>query len=89
MGGSTNVKEWWPAVFMVLVQIFTTGLVLLTKVVVDSGSLAWTLLTYRFFLGAILTIPLAMFFEKLALINYCYFSTVILEGCHMTGNIWQ
>ncbi|XBH96641.1 hypothetical protein VPH35_086988 [Triticum aestivum] len=56
MGGSTNVKESWPAIFMLLIQIFTTGLMLLTKVVVDSGSLAWTLLTYRFFLGAILAI---------------------------------
>ncbi|XBH96637.1 hypothetical protein VPH35_086986 [Triticum aestivum] len=41
---------------MLLIQIFTTGLMLLTEVVVDSGSLAWTLLTYRFFLGAILAI---------------------------------
>ncbi|XP_037470999.1 WAT1-related protein At1g44800-like [Triticum dicoccoides] len=57
---------------MVLVQIFTTGLVLLTKVVVDSGSLAWTLLTYRFFLGAILTIPLAMFFEKFTIPGLYY-----------------
>jgi hypothetical protein len=46
-----DLKEWLPALFMVMVQIFTSGQVLLTKVVVDSGSLAWTLLTYRFFLA--------------------------------------
>jgi hypothetical protein len=62
-----NLKEWRPALFMVLVQIFTSGQVLLTKVVVDGGSFVWTLLAYRFFLGAILALPLAMFFEKLAL----------------------
>ncbi|CAM0957096.1 unnamed protein product [Alopecurus aequalis] len=64
MRTTKNLKEWWPAVFMVLVQIFTTGQVLLTKVVEDGGSFAWTLLTYRFFLGASLAVPLAMSFEK-------------------------
>ncbi|XP_037428328.1 WAT1-related protein At5g64700-like isoform X1 [Triticum dicoccoides] len=90
MGGSTNVKEWWPAIFMVLIQIFTTGLVLLTKVVVDSGSLAWTLLTYRFFLGAILTVPLAMFFEKgrfkeLTLKAFIWIFTSALVGFTVPG----
>ncbi|XP_051190370.1 WAT1-related protein At5g64700 [Lolium perenne] len=64
MRSAMNLKEWRPALFMVLVQIFTSGQVLLTKVVVDGGSFVWTLLAYRFFLGAILALPLAMFFEK-------------------------
>ncbi|KAG2549928.1 WAT1-related protein At3g30340-like isoform X2 [Panicum virgatum] len=37
---------------------------LLTKVVVDDGLSVCTLLTYRFFMGAILVIPLAVIFEK-------------------------
>ncbi|RLN40947.1 hypothetical protein C2845_PM01G46210 [Panicum miliaceum] len=49
---------------MALIQVFTTGQMLLTKVVVDDGLSVCTLLTYRFFMGAILVIPLAMFFEK-------------------------
>ncbi|XP_047043299.1 WAT1-related protein At1g44800-like [Lolium rigidum] len=67
-----NLKEWRPALFMVLVQIFTSGQVLLTKVVVDGGSFVWTLLTYRFFLGAILALPLAMFFEKFTIPGLYY-----------------
>jgi hypothetical protein len=76
-----DLKEWLPALFMVMVQIFTSGQVLLTKVVVDSGSFAWTLLTYRFFLGALLAVPLAMFFEKLAPSNYYYCLTYFSAIC--------
>ncbi|CAL4916034.1 unnamed protein product [Urochloa decumbens] len=57
-------KEWWPATFMALIQVFTTGQMLLTKVVVDDGLSVCTLLAYRFFMGAILVIPLAVVFEK-------------------------
>ncbi|KAL6653038.1 hypothetical protein ACP70R_011963 [Stipagrostis hirtigluma subsp. patula] len=56
--------ELWPALFMVLIQVFTTGQMLLTKVVVDDGLSVWTLVTYRFVLGAIFVIPLAMLFEE-------------------------
>lgn len=59
---------------MVLIQVLTTGQILLTKVVVDDGLSVCTLLTYRFFMGAILVIPLAMIFEKLAL---------LLQECHI------
>jgi hypothetical protein len=87
MGSAMNLKEWLPALFMVLVQIFMSGHVLLTKVVVDGGSFAWTLLTYRFFLAAILTAPLAMFFEKLALtIIICYLDFLLFV---VTRNILQ
>ncbi|XP_044379024.1 WAT1-related protein At1g44800-like [Triticum aestivum] len=72
MGGSTNVKESWPAIFMLLIQIFTTGLMLLTKVVVDSGSLAWTLLTYRFFLGAILAIKQHLIIKIFTIPGFTY-----------------
>lgn len=67
---------------MALIQISTTGQMLLTKVVVDDGLSVCTLLTYRFFMGAILVIPLAVIFEKLALQSpricpvYCYFNVV-------------
>ncbi|KAM3262384.1 hypothetical protein ACQJBY_052849 [Aegilops geniculata] len=48
---------------MVLIELFTTGQMLLTKVVVDAGLFVFALLTYRFFLGAALVVPLALIFE--------------------------
>jgi hypothetical protein len=50
---------------MVLIELFTTGQMLLTKVVVDAGLFVFALLTYRFFIGAALVVPLAMIFERL------------------------
>jgi hypothetical protein len=64
------MKESWPALSMVLIQVFNTGQMLLTKVVVDDGVSVCTLVTYRFFLGAILVVPLAIVLEKLALAQW-------------------
>uniref|UniRef100_A0A0E0M692 WAT1-related protein n=1 Tax=Oryza punctata TaxID=4537 RepID=A0A0E0M692_ORYPU len=62
---SSSVKmEWAPAVCMVLIELFTTGQMLLTKVVVDAGLFVIALLTYRFFLGTILVLPLAIILER-------------------------
>ncbi|KAG8088214.1 hypothetical protein GUJ93_ZPchr0010g8868 [Zizania palustris] len=62
---SSSVKmEWGPAVCMVLIELFTTGQMLLTKVVVDAGLFVFALLTYRFLLGTLLVLPLAFFFER-------------------------
>ncbi|TVU31270.1 hypothetical protein EJB05_22951, partial [Eragrostis curvula] len=62
--GSSSFKEWGPAICMVLIELFTTGQMLLTKVVVDTGLFVFALLTYRFCLGALLVVPLAMIFER-------------------------
>ncbi|KAK1694218.1 hypothetical protein QYE76_010915 [Lolium multiflorum] len=62
--GSSFKLEWGPAICMVLIELFTTGQMLLTKVVVDAGLFVFALLTYRFFLGAALVVPLAMIFER-------------------------
>ncbi|KAF0930509.1 hypothetical protein E2562_033251 [Oryza meyeriana var. granulata] len=61
---SSSLKEWLPTIFMVMLQIFTTGSLMLVKVVMDGGLFVCTLLTYRYLLGAVLVVPLAMFFEK-------------------------
>ncbi|XBH96643.1 hypothetical protein VPH35_086990 [Triticum aestivum] len=61
--GSSFKLEWGPAICMVLIELFTTGQMLLTKVVVDAGLFVFALLTYRFFLGAALVVPLALIFE--------------------------
>jgi hypothetical protein len=56
--------EWGPAICMVLIEVFTTGQMLLTKVVVDAGLFVFALLTYRFLLGTLLVVPLAIIFER-------------------------
>ena len=61
---SSFQAEWGPAICMVLIELFTTGQMLLTKVVVDAGLFVFALLTYRFFLGTVLVIPLAIIFER-------------------------
>ncbi|CAN6283630.1 unnamed protein product [Urochloa humidicola] len=64
MGSSSFKAEWGPAICMVLIELFTTGQMLLTKVVVDAGLFVFALLTYRFFIGTVLVVPLAMIFER-------------------------
>jgi len=81
-------KEWWAASFMALIQVFTTGQMLLTKVVVDDGLSVCTLLTYRFFMGAILVIPLAVIFEKLALQSPRILSCVLLLSCCQSTTLY-
>ncbi|GJN20461.1 hypothetical protein PR202_gb07842 [Eleusine coracana subsp. coracana] len=68
MGESSFKMEWGPAICMVLMELFTTGQMLLTKVVVDAGLFVFALLTYRFFLGAVLVVPLAMIIERSVLL---------------------
>ncbi|XP_044386132.1 uncharacterized protein [Triticum aestivum] len=67
--GSSFKSEWGPAICMVLIELFTTGQLLLTKVVVDAGLMVFALLTYRFFLGAALVVPLALILEP-ALVGF-------------------
>uniref|UniRef100_A0ACD5VVG5 Uncharacterized protein n=1 Tax=Avena sativa TaxID=4498 RepID=A0ACD5VVG5_AVESA len=64
MGGLSFKLEWGPAICMVLIELFTTGQMLLTKVVVDAGLFVFALLTYRFFLGSLLVFPLAIILER-------------------------
>ncbi|KAM0830667.1 hypothetical protein ACQ4PT_066076 [Festuca glaucescens] len=70
--GSSFKLEWGPAICMVLIELFTTGQMLLTKVVVDAGLFVFVLLTYRFFLGAALVVPLAMIFERFTIPGLYY-----------------
>jgi hypothetical protein len=70
MGRSSFKKEWGPAICMVLIEVFTTGQMLLTKVVVDAGLFVFALLTYRFVLGAVLVVPLAMILKGPSLLMW-------------------
>lgn len=96
MASSSKLKaEWGPAICMVLIEVFTTGQMLLTKVVVDAGLFVFALLTYRFFVGTVLVVPLAIIFErsvyirsratlsnKLYILLFCYKMLYILLFCY-------
>nr|CAB3501354.1 unnamed protein product [Digitaria exilis] len=55
---------WKPALCVVLSEVFNTGTVLLSKVAIDSGTFVFSLLFYRSILGAVFTLPFALFFES-------------------------
>ncbi|KAJ1689118.1 hypothetical protein LUZ63_013273 [Rhynchospora breviuscula] len=73
------LERWKPAVAMVLVQISTTGMILLSKVVISDGMFIFSLLTYRSLFGALFILPFALFLErgawkKLELNSLCWIS---------------
>ncbi|RLN34213.1 WAT1-related protein [Panicum miliaceum] len=49
---------------MVLVQLFQTGLVLLSKVVIGHGMFVFALVTYRSAFGAAFLLPFALVCER-------------------------
>ncbi|KAF8718842.1 hypothetical protein HU200_025149 [Digitaria exilis] len=61
---SANSGGWKPALCVVLSEVFNTGTVLLSKVAIDSGTFVFSLLFYRSILGAVFTLPFALFFES-------------------------
>ncbi|XP_078152379.1 WAT1-related protein At5g64700-like isoform X1 [Carex rostrata] len=79
------LESWKPAIYMVLVQIFTTGMILLSKVVISDGMFVFALLTHRSLFGALIILPFALFFEgdawkKLELKSCCWISLNAILG---------
>ncbi|KAJ4771832.1 WAT1-related protein [Rhynchospora pubera] len=58
------LEKWKPAVSMVLVQAFLSGMFLLSKVVITDGMFIFALLTYRSLFGALFILPFAFFYER-------------------------
>ncbi|CAN6306314.1 unnamed protein product [Urochloa humidicola] len=58
-----TAQRWKAPVAMVLVQLFQTGLVLLSKVVIDHGMFVFALVTYRSAFGAVFLLPFALICE--------------------------
>ncbi|KAL5805383.1 hypothetical protein ACOSQ3_032183 [Xanthoceras sorbifolium] len=56
----------WSQVFisMLMVQVFATGMQLLSKVVLNEGTFIFALLTYRHIVAAVCVSPFAFFFER-------------------------
>ncbi|CAN1262683.1 WAT1-related protein At5g07050 [Linum perenne] len=64
----TRVKEWLSSFqvmgSMVLVQGFATGMVLLSKVILNGGTFVFALLAYRHVIAALCIAPFALFLER-------------------------
>ena len=56
--------RWKPALCVVISEVFNTGTILLSKVAIDWGTFVFSLLFYRSILGAVFTLPFALFFER-------------------------
>ncbi|KAI4974035.1 hypothetical protein ZWY2020_041816 [Hordeum vulgare] len=56
--------EWKAPASMVLVQLFITGMILLSKVSIGGGMFIFALLAYRSLFGAAFILPLALIFER-------------------------
>ncbi|VAI82437.1 hypothetical protein VPH35_127037 [Triticum aestivum] len=56
--------EWKAPASMVLVQLFITGIILLSKVSIGGGMFIFALLAYRSLFGAAFILPLALIFER-------------------------
>ncbi|KAK3127867.1 hypothetical protein QOZ80_7AG0579470 [Eleusine coracana subsp. coracana] len=58
--------RWKAPTAMILVQLFNTGMILLSKVSIGEGMFIFALLAYRSFFGAVVILPFALFFERCA-----------------------
>ncbi|XBI07280.1 hypothetical protein VPH35_135205 [Triticum aestivum] len=65
--------EWKAPASMVLVQLFITGMILLSKVSIGGGMFIFALLAYRSLFGAAFILPLALIFEKYAVPMSLYY----------------
>ncbi|GMP25086.1 hypothetical protein CsSME_00002116 [Camellia sinensis var. sinensis] len=65
MFSSGEVKKWvWDSremLSMLMVQVFATGLQLLSRVILIEGTFIFALMSYRHVVGAICVVPLAFF----------------------------
>ncbi|CAK8575026.1 unnamed protein product [Lathyrus sativus] len=63
-----NVKKWLmpskPLLSMLLVQIISTGMQLLSRVILVRGTFIFAFITYRYIVAAICVVPFALYFER-------------------------
>lgn len=64
--------RWTTPMAMVLVQLFITGMILLSKVSIGGGMFIFTLLAYRSFFGSLFILPFALIYERY--VPYAYLS---------------
>jgi hypothetical protein len=63
-----SLKEWFKSsqalLSMLLVQIFATGMQLLSRVILVQGTYIFALIAYRHIVAAICVAPFALYFER-------------------------
>nr|AAN08235.1 hypothetical protein [Oryza sativa Japonica Group]AAP52655.1 hypothetical protein LOC_Os10g12390 [Oryza sativa Japonica Group] len=62
--GTSPAARWKAPASMVLVQLFNSGMILLSKVSINGGMFVFALLSYRSVFGAIFILPFALIFER-------------------------
>jgi hypothetical protein len=74
-----GVKKWFKSsqalLSMLLVQIFATGLQLLSRIILVQGTYIFALTAYRHIVAAICVAPFAFYFERLLFI-YLFFNFI-------------
>lgn len=72
------LKKWFKwselVLAMVMVQIFVTGMQLLSKVILREGTFIFALMAYRHIVAAICVAPFAFFFERFNILCFTFFS---------------
>ncbi|CAO2838468.1 unnamed protein product [Amaranthus hypochondriacus] len=61
------LKGWGPIMGMLMVQLITTGLQILSKVILTQGTFIFALMTYRHLLAALCILPFALYFERITM----------------------
>ncbi|XXG76306.1 hypothetical protein AAC387_Pa08g0676 [Persea americana] len=64
MGFKRAFRKSQAALCMVMVQMFTTGMLLLSKMILSQGAYIFSLLTYRQIIASLFILPLCLFMEK-------------------------
>jgi hypothetical protein len=71
-----GVKKWFKSsqalLSMLLVQIFATGLQLLSRIILVEGTYIFALTAYRHIVAAICVAPFAFYFERLLFIYFFF-----------------
>uniref|UniRef100_A0A0D3HC06 WAT1-related protein n=1 Tax=Oryza barthii TaxID=65489 RepID=A0A0D3HC06_9ORYZ len=87
-GTKAAAAGWKAPASMVLVQLFITGMIMLSKVSIGGGMFIFTLLAYRSLFGAVFILPFALIFErgKWRDMDWCAFGWIFFNafigGCH-------
>jgi len=72
-----SMKEWFISsqalLSMLLVQIFATGIQLLSRVILVQGTFIFALIAYRHIVAAVCVTPFALYFERLLI----YFNLIL------------
>jgi len=84
------VKEWFKAsqtmLSMVLVQVFATGMQILSRVILVEGTFIFALIAYRHVVAAVCVAPFAFYFERFELFFHsccCLFFCMYQLSSHL------